>query len=158
MRQRFFAAFGVALFVAAAVTLVGIPLAGQAPPSSQELEAKKAAERKLIMDVAEGLKKQGRGKLVVQDAKNWKPERTPWGDPDLAGPYTNSDETNIPLERPAEFEGKRLQDVTTSELARLQAQRRNAIIDRAASAVEDPHGHPQLFWWENLNAASSRAC
>jgi hypothetical protein len=83
--------------------------------------------------------------------------RTPWGDPDLNGVYSNSDESGIPLERPAQFEGRRLEDITAAELGRLAEQRRNAIVDRAASAVEDPEGHPQLFWWENLNANSSRA-
>ena len=32
------------------------------------------------------------------------PMRTPWGDPDLQGTWTN--QTLTPLERPAEFEGK----------------------------------------------------
>lgn len=27
--------------------------------------------------------------------------RTPWGDPDLQGVYTNSNESGIPMERPA---------------------------------------------------------
>ena len=32
--------------------------------------------------------------------------RTAWGDPDLQGTYTNSDESGIPMQRPAEFAGK----------------------------------------------------
>ena len=39
----------------------------------------------------------------------------------------------------------------------MNDQHREATIDRAASATEDPHGHPQLFWWENLNPQNSRA-
>jgi hypothetical protein len=158
MSHRFLAAVGGAVFFAAGLALVTIPLAGQTQQlSKEELEARKAEERQLIMSVAEGQKKRAADLTVKSNDKNWKPERTPWGDPDISGPYTNSDETNIPFERPADFEGKQLKDVTQAELAKLQDQRRNAIIDRAASAVEDPHGHPQLFWWENLNAASSRA-
>jgi hypothetical protein len=33
--------------------------------------------------------------------------RTPWGDPDLQGTYTNSNESGIAMEKPAEFAGKR---------------------------------------------------
>lgn len=40
----------------------------------------------------------------------WTSPRTPWGDPDLQGIYTNKDENNTPFERPAELAGKRLSD------------------------------------------------
>src|SRR5678816_3890921 len=50
------------------------------------------------------------------DAKGWKAGRTAWGDPDLAGIYSNSDESGIPFERPAQFEGRRLEDITAKEL------------------------------------------
>ena len=42
-----------------------------------------------------------------KNAKNWTPPRTSWGDPDIAGVFTNSDESGIPFERPAEFEGRK---------------------------------------------------
>ena len=42
--------------------------------------------------------------------------RTPWGDPDLQGTYTNSNESGIPMSRPAEFAGKRPEDVTPAEM------------------------------------------
>jgi hypothetical protein len=50
-------------------------------------------------------------------SKNWKPARTPWGDPDIEGVLTNNDERLVPLERPAEFDGRKLTDFTTQELA-----------------------------------------
>src|SRR6187431_2071999 len=37
---------------------------------------------------------------------NYKPPRTPWGDPDLQGVYTNSNEYMTPLERPDSFAGR----------------------------------------------------
>ena len=49
--------------------------------------------------------------------------RTPWGDPDLQGIYTNSNESGIPMARPAEFAGRRPEDVTPEEMARLAKQR-----------------------------------
>ena len=36
--------------------------------------------------------------------------RTPWGDPDLQGTFTNKDEVGTPFERPSEFEGRRIED------------------------------------------------
>ena len=58
--------------------------------------------------------------------------RTPWGDPDLQGTYTNSNESGIPMERPAEFAGKRVEEVTPAELAELIKTRASAQLrDRA---------------------------
>src|ERR1700675_2681801 len=51
------------------------------------------------------------------------PPRTPWGDPQLAGVYSNDDETGVPFERPAQFEGRRIEDVSPQELAVLNKQR-----------------------------------
>jgi hypothetical protein len=42
----------------------------------------------------------------------YKPPRTPWGDPDIAGAYNNSDEHGIPFERPDSLAGRKLSDVT----------------------------------------------
>ena len=150
------ACFSAVLIAGLAASLATIPLAGQSPTAS-DIQAKKEAERQLILKVAEGLKKRDAAIALPTDAKNWKPGRTPWGDPDLSGVYSNSDESGIPFERPAQFNGRRLEEITPAELDKLRQQRRDAVIDRAASAVEDPEGHPQLFWWENLNASSSRA-
>jgi hypothetical protein len=54
--------------------------------------------------------------------------RTPWGDPDLQGEYTNKYEQGTPLERPAEFEGRRLEDVKGEELEELIAERGTQVI------------------------------
>jgi hypothetical protein len=48
--------------------------------------------------------------------------RTPWGDPDLQGNYTNLWEAGTPFERPDEFAGRRLEDVKGEELARIRRQ------------------------------------
>src|SRR5689334_20578467 len=42
--------------------------------------------------------------------------KTPWGDPDLQGIFTNNDENGIPFKRPDEFAGKTLSDVTPEQL------------------------------------------
>jgi type II secretory pathway pseudopilin PulG len=153
----------VAVILGLITTVATLSLAGQSPtasgqsPTTRDVQAAKEAERKLILSVAEGLKKREAAMALPTNLKDWKPGRTPWGDPDLSGVYSNSDESGIPFERPAQFDGRRLEDISSAELDKLRQQRRDAVIDRAASAVEDPEGHPQLFWWENLNASSSRA-
>ena len=58
------------------------------------------------------------------------PPRTPWGDPDIAGDYNNSDESGIPFERPEEFAGRRMEDITPAEFAKLVKQRQEQTIER----------------------------
>jgi hypothetical protein len=66
--------------------------------------------------------------------------RTPWGDPDLQGIYTNKYEQGTPFERPNEFEGRRVEDVTGEELAAVLQKRQKDAIDRAPFAGGDPEG------------------
>lgn len=61
------------------------------------------------------------------------PPRTPWGDPDLQGNYTNKYEANTPLERPDEFAGRRLEDISEAEMSALRAQRYKQFIERPAA-------------------------
>ncbi len=61
-----------------------------------------------------------RPEAVQAGAASWTPPRTPWGDPDLQGNYTNLWEVGTPFERPDEFAGRRREDVTGEELARIR--------------------------------------
>jgi hypothetical protein len=91
---------------------------------------------------------------VSSHARDWKPARTAWGDPDLTGIYSNSDESGIPFERPAQFEGRRLEDITPTELEQLRVARRSAT---AANSVAEDRPVDREVFWENLNAVNSRA-
>ena len=86
--------------------------------------------------------------------------RTPWGDPDLQGTYTNSNESGIPMSRPAEFAGKRPEDVTPAEMARV-AKERAARIEKTAEIIggtEDNNtGAGPKHWYENYTPSNSRA-
>ena len=53
----------------------------------------------------------------------WAAPRTSWGDPDLAGIYSNDDETGTPLERPDELEGLTLDTITPEKIAEIVAER-----------------------------------
>ena len=85
--------------------------------------------------------------------------RTPWGDPDLQGTYTNSDESGTPMSRPPEFAGRRPESVTPEEMSRL-AKERAARIEKTAQiigATEDNNtGAGPTHWYENYNPNNSR--
>src|SRR6478735_8505248 len=87
-------------------------------------------------------------------AKAWTAPKTGWGDPDLSGVYTNNDESLIPFERPAEFAGRKIEDVTRAELEKLIDERdaQRAEADRNRAELRSP-----LHWFENLFPNNSRA-
>jgi feruloyl esterase len=68
------------------------------------------------------------------------PAKTPWGDPDLQGNYTNKYEFGTPIERPQEFEGRRLEDVTAKELADAVKKRQENALENAKFLGGDPEG------------------
>jgi hypothetical protein len=49
--------------------------------------------------------------------------RTAWGDPDLAGVYSNDDRSRIPLECPTELGERATADITPEELAYVNRRR-----------------------------------
>ncbi len=68
----------------------------------------------------------------------WTPPRTPWGDPDLQGNYSNKYEQGTPFERPAAFEGRTLADVKGDELAALVRERAVELLLNAPFTGGDP--------------------
>src|SRR5262245_60922245 len=73
-------------------------------------------------------------------AAKWTEPRTPWGDPDLQGNFTNKYETSTPFERPKEFEGRRMEDITAHERAAAVARRQEDTLARAKFFGGDPAG------------------
>ena len=57
MSHRFLASLGAILVVSAAVWCATMPIAAQSPATTRDVQAIKEAERKLIKEVADGLKK-----------------------------------------------------------------------------------------------------
>jgi hypothetical protein len=68
------------------------------------------------------------------EARSPKPAvpKTPWGDPDLQGTFTNKYEQSTPLERPDQFVGRRVEDVTGAELAGVLEKRQKQVLERPA--------------------------
>src|SRR5262249_28924782 len=78
--------------------------------------------------------------VVAQVPKTYKAPRTPWGDPDLSGNYTNKYEQGTPFERPRELEGKTLDQISPAELKDILAARQKNSIERARFNGGDPDG------------------
>ena len=136
-RSRTLLAVGCALL---AVPVLSI---AQAPQRAQPIAASDVPQKKKVAPLPP------RGTYV--------PPRTPWGDPDIAGDYNNSDESGIPFERPDAFAGRRLEDVPPQELAKLVEDRQRQTIERAPTLSEFPGATSPMHWFENYNAVNSRA-
>lgn len=78
----------------------------------------------------------------------WTPPRTPWGDPDLQGVFSNDNEYATPLERPDEFAGRTLKDLTPAELARIRSEAQQRMV--AALPGGRLRG-PDEWWLQNLD-------
>jgi hypothetical protein len=87
----------------------------------------------------------------------YRPVKTSWGDPAIAGAYSNSDESGIPFERPQEFAGRTLDSFTPEELAKITQQRQEQTIERNPTLSEFPGATSPMHWFENYFAANSRA-
>jgi len=90
-------------------------------------------------------------------AKPYSPSKTAWGDPDISGSYNNTQESGTPFERPAEFAGKRIEDVTPEELAKATELRNRRKVERAPLlGGETGTGAGPTHWFEDYNAKNSR--
>jgi hypothetical protein len=114
--------------------------ASQAPGS--DLQAPSAASQ------ASGSRLQApqRQKSEARSQKPYTPPRTPWGDPDLQGNYTNVYENGTPLERPDQFAGRRLDDVKGEELAAIK----RATQERTINNFQGPIHAPDHWWQDAL--------
>jgi len=98
----------------------------------------------------------GQGVPPARTARAFTPARTPWGDPDLQGTFTNKDENGIPLERPSQFEGRKADEIGRAELDQLVKQRNEAGADRAAGIGGAETGAGPIHWYEYYGAKNSR--
>ena len=69
--------------------------------------------------------------------------KTPWGDPDIQGNYTNLSEAGTAMERPKEFDGRNLDDIDPQERARLKKESAERTIGRFLGPAEAPDN-----WWQ----------
>jgi hypothetical protein len=86
-------------------------------------------------------------KAAPAPAKKYAAPRTPWGDPDLQGSFSNLSENGTPLERPAQFEGRKLEDIKGEELASIKRD----IQKRTIENFQGPLHAPEHWWQDDLN-------
>jgi hypothetical protein len=70
--------------------------------------------------------------------------RTPWGDPDLQGQWTNK--TITPFERPKELAGKEF--LTADEAKALEVETARDVAGRDTRVPDDIVGNYQQFWFD----------
>ena len=90
-------------------------------------------------------------------ARPYAAPKTPWGDPDLQGIYTNKDENGIPLQKPDALGKQNLDDIDDDELREL-IRERNERAERGAAAIGGADtGAGPTHWYEHYGAKNSRA-
>ena len=94
---------------------------------------------------------------VTLGAQTYAPPKTPWGHPDLQGIYSNDDETGTPMERPAQFAGKTLADITPSELEKI-VKERNEQFNAGVAGTEFAGGlrPPTHLIFDSFDRKNSR--
>ena len=90
-------------------------------------------------------------------AKPYVAPRTPWGDPDIQGSWTNVDENGIPMEKPNNLGEKSIDDIEDAELADLIRERNERAAASAAGIGGRETGAGPTHWYEHYNAKNSRA-
>jgi hypothetical protein len=92
-------------------------------------------------------------------SRHYAASKTPWGDPDLQGTYTNSDESGTPMARPAEFAGRKPEEISSAEMAKLAKERAGRIAKTAQTiggTEDNDTGAGPSHWYENYNPRNSR--
>src|SRR6186713_1709382 len=84
------------------------------------------------------------------------PAKTPWGDPDIQGGYSNVNENGLPFEKPGNLSSQAGAEVDDSELAELNKERNERALVSAAGIGGRETGAGPVHWYEHYNANNSR--
>ena len=139
MARRLLTSLCAAPVVAALILVAPASINGQTPPTAKKPATVPGAARN----------------------KGWVAQRLPWGDPDVQGNFTTKEEMNTPMERPDQFAGRRIEDVSPQELALANRERQR----RALANAPYPGGGSRalgiaiavpVHWFDNLDSVNSR--
>jgi hypothetical protein len=112
-----------------------------------------------LASVPDLVAEQSPGNAAGAATRTWSVPRTPRGDPDIQGTYTNTDENGTPLEQPADLKGRRLEEFGPKEMAALNERRlvqaRASAGRIGGSAAEDTGAGPS-HWYEHLESQNSQ--
>jgi hypothetical protein len=87
---------------------------------------------------------------AAEAAKTYTPPRTPWGDPDLQGSYTDTNENGVPLERPNQYPAQgTMSDAEFHKIVLAQKERARQSAGRIGGAET---GAGPTHWYEHLDA------
>jgi hypothetical protein len=90
---------------------------------------------------------------TYQPHSTYTPARTPWGDPDLQGTYTNNDEGNVPMERPDQLPAQNeLSDAEFQKIVHDRIERARRVAPTIGATADNPTGAGPAHWYETLNA------
>ena len=147
MGSRLWRLWPVAVICGAVTVVSSIPLSGQSQMPAWAADLPDASVVKAF--------------IAAQVRRNWTPPTTPWGDPDIQGNFTTKDEANTPFERPAEWTGRTLGEITEEELAADIVERLQLALETApfAGGGEPDQGVAiavPIHWFDNLNAQNAR--
>jgi|RhiMethySRZTD1v2_1073278.scaffolds.fasta_scaffold30760_2 hypothetical protein len=84
------------------------------------------------------------------------PSKTPWGDPDIQGGYSNVNENGIPFEKPGNLANRQVGEIDDSELAELNKERNERALAAAAGIGGRETGAGPVHWYEHYDAKNSR--
>jgi hypothetical protein len=130
MSHRVLVSRGAAAVVIAVVSLTPAILVGRTSASS-------------FQAVAAATGKGDQSRTAASKAKSSYPARTPWGDPDLQGIWTNA--TITPFERPTELAGKQI--YTEQEAAEFEKRTNERNTVDRPPPPGNPGGYNQ-FWFD----------
>jgi len=87
---------------------------------------------------------------AIEASKTYAPPRTPWGDPDLQGSYSTTNENGVPLERPNQYPAQgTMSDAEFHKIVVAQQERARASAGRIGGAGT---GAGPTHWYEHLDA------
>lgn len=98
------------------------------------------------------------GRTTTNTSAGWAPPRTPWGEPDLQGIWTNINEAGTPFERPSTRSATDATDPVAlakqHAVDRANRDERAAFLDDAGGNM--PTGAAPVHWYESLDPKKSR--
>ena len=158
MNHRGLASLGALAAVIAIVSLAAAPAAGPTslasfvgvadqPPPRLRRSAEVSTKAEASGEGAQAARAAAKTTAPAKTAKAWTPPRTPDGQPDLQGTWTNH--TITPLERPSALAGKEvLAEEEASALEEQAAERSNADRGRQVGSDADVGLAYNEFWWD----------
>ncbi len=125
--------------IGAGVVVSGVIAIAMANPQAQQ--ARKPAATKLVSGWIK--------------TSTYVPAKTPWGDPDLQGGYSNVNENGIPFEKPGNLANRQVGEIDDSELAELARERNERALASAAGIGGRDTGAGPVHWYEHYNVRTA---